>query len=44
MALYSERPARSVMVNGVEHPFENSGNLIRIAVCESPTASIEIHV
>lgn len=44
MAFYSERPARSVMVNGVEHPFENSGNLIRIAACESPTANIEIHV
>ena len=44
MAFYSERPARSVMVNGVEHPFENSGNLIRIAACESPTANIKIHV
>ena len=44
MAVYSERPVRSVTVDGQEHPFEVDGKFIRVAPCDGPLARLEIHI
>jgi len=43
MAFYSERPVRSVTVDGREHPFEADGKFLRVAPCDGPLARLEIH-
>jgi len=43
MAVYSERPVRSVTVDGREHPFEADRKFIRLAPCDAPLARLEIH-